>query len=224
MDDVQWSLVVPAKRLAVAKTRLRPVTADLPGPGAAHADLVLALLADTVAAALACPSVRTLIVVTDDPAARRLVRRLGARTVADEPDEGLNPALAHGAAGLRGPVAALSSDLPALRPDELGAALTAAEHAGREGRPRTFVADEAGSGTTLLTAVDVALDPRFGPRSAAAHAAAGALPLTVAVPTLRRDVDTADDLAAVGRLGTGPHTTAVVARLGAGRARSATAG
>lgn len=224
MDGVQWSLVVPAKRLAVAKTRLRPVTADLPDPGAAHADLVLALLGDTVAAALGCPSVRRLLVVTDDPAARRLVRRLGAGTVADEPDEGLNPALAHGAAGLRGPVAALSSDLPALRPEELGAALAAAEDAAREGRPRTFVADEGGIGTTLLTALGVPLDPRFGPGSAAAHAAAGALPLTVAVPTLRRDVDTADDLAAAGRLGTGPRTTAALARLGTRRTPSAAAG
>lgn len=205
MDGVQWSVVVPAKRLAVAKTRLRPATADLPDPGAAHGRLVLALLADTVTAALACPAVRTVLVVTDDPAARRLVRRLGAGTVPDGPDGGLNPALAHGAARLRGPVAALSSDLPALRPADLGAALAAAAGGGR-----TFVADAQGSGTTLLTAHGVPLDPRFGPRSAAAHAATGALPLTGELPTLRRDVDTPDDLAAALRLGTGPHTTAAL--------------
>ena len=213
-NPVRWSLVVPAKRLAGAKTRLRPVTADLPDRGAAHADLVLALLADTVAAALACPAVHVLLVVTDDPAARRLVRRLGAATTPDEPDRGLNPALAHGAAGLPGPVAALSSDLPALRPADLGTALAAAADAAREGRPRAFVADDAGSGTTLLTALGVALDPHFGPRSAAAHPAAGALPLVADVPTLRRDVDTAADLAAAVRLGTGPHTAAALARLG----------
>jgi 2-phospho-L-lactate/phosphoenolpyruvate guanylyltransferase len=200
--------VVPAKRLAVAKTRLRPVTADLPVPAAAHADLVLALLADTVAAALCCPDVGTVLVVTDDPAADRLVRRLGARTVADEPDEGLNPALAHGAAGLPGPVAALSSDLPALRPDELATALAAAA-----GHRRAFVADGHGSGTTLLTARDVPLDPRFGPGSAAAHAASGAVPLPGALPGLRRDVDTAGDLAAAAALGVGRHTAALLALL-----------
>ena len=224
MEGVQWSLVVPAKRLAVAKTRLRPVTASLPDPGDAHAELVLALLADTVAAALVCPAVGDLLVVTDDPAARRLARHLGARTVADEPDRGLNAALAHGAAGMTGPVAALSSDLPALRPGDLGAALAAATDAAAGGRPRAFVADAHGSGTTLLTALGVSLEPRFGPQSAAAHAAAGALPLAGELPTLRRDVDTAEDLAAAGLLGTGPRTTAVLARRGSRVGPAAAAG
>src|SRR4051794_40313219 len=164
-----WSVVIPAKRLALAKTRLRPVTAA-PG-GTAHADLVLALLADTVAAAVDCPRVGRVLVVTDDPAARETVRAIGAATVADEPDRGLNPALAHGARSAGGPaVAALSSDLPALRPDELAAALTAAEAA-----PRCFVTDADGTGTTLLTALGAPLDPRFGTGSAAAHRSGGAL-------------------------------------------------
>ena len=39
----RWSVVVPAKRLAVAKTRLTPLTDTLGGPpGSAHAELVLA--------------------------------------------------------------------------------------------------------------------------------------------------------------------------------------
>ena len=119
-----WSVVVPAKRLAVAKTRLRPLTEAL---AVAHGELVLALLADTVSAALACPAVGEVVVVTDDPAAADVVRALGARTVADTPDRGLNPALEHGARSAAGPaVAALSSDLPALRPVELAAALDAA--------------------------------------------------------------------------------------------------
>jgi 2-phospho-L-lactate guanylyltransferase len=208
VDGVQWSVVVPAKRLDVAKTRLRPVTADLPDPAAAHAGLVLALLADTVAAALAGPAVSAVLVVTDDPAAGRLVRRLGAGTVGDEPDGGLNPALAHGAGRLRGPVAALSSDLPALRPEELSAALAAAEE-----HPRAFVADAHGRGTTLLTAVGLPLDPRFGAESARAHAEAGARLLDGDWPGLRRDVDTADDLRAAVRLGAGPHTRAALADL-----------
>ena len=222
MDGVQWSVVVPAKRLDVAKTRLRPVTAALPDPPAAHADLVLALLADTVAGALACPAVDAVLVVTDDPAAERLVRRLGAGTVADEPDEGLNPALVHGAARLDGPVAALSSDLPALRPGELGAALAAAEAAVPRSL-RAFVADEQGRGTTLLTEAGVPLDPRFGPDSAAAHLASGARQLSGDWPGLRRDVDTEADLQAAVRLGAGPHTRGLLAGLrDAPRTRSAT--
>jgi 2-phospho-L-lactate guanylyltransferase len=200
-----WSVVVPAKRLAVAKTRLRPVTDGL---GSAHADLVLALLADTVAAAVASVPVAEVVVVTDDPAAADVVRALGARTVPDLPDRGLNPALEHGARSARGPaVAALSSDLPALRPFELAAALGAA------GTGRSFVADADGTGTTLLAAVGTDLRPMFGSRSAEAHLGSGAVPLSGDWPGLVRDVDTEADLRAALALGAGTRTTALVGRL-----------
>jgi 2-phospho-L-lactate guanylyltransferase len=203
-----WSVVVPAKRLAVAKTRLRPLTAALGDPpGAEHDALVLALLADTVTAALACAAVTELVVVTDDTAAGDLVRHLGARTVADEPDAGLNPALEHGARSVSGPVAALSSDLPGLRPEELAAALEAASAV-----PRAFVADAQGTGTTLLTAVGVPLRPSFGPGSAEAHRAGGAVSLSGDWPGLVRDVDTDADLRAAVALGA-RHTRALLDRL-----------
>lgn len=204
-------MVVPAKRLAVAKSRLRPFTAS--AGGAAHAEWVLALLADTVAAAVACPAVGAVVVVTDDPGAAEVVTALGATTVPDEPDAGLNPALEHGARATgASAVAALSSDLPALRPEELEAALTAALTAA----PRCFVADAAGTGTTLLTAVGRALDPRFGRSSAAAHRAGGALPLRGPWPGLARDVDTREDLEAARALGVGPRTGSLMARLDRG--------
>jgi 2-phospho-L-lactate/phosphoenolpyruvate guanylyltransferase len=197
-----WSVVVPAKRLAVAKTRLRPLTDRAEHPAAAHEALVLALLADTVAAALACPPVAEVVVVTDEPAAADLVRRLGARTLADEPDGGLNAALAHGAGSVVGDaVAALSSDLPAMRPGELAAALGAAE-----GAPRCFVPDVHGTGTTVLTAVGTPLRPRFGTGSAQAHRDDGAVALTGDWPGLLRDVDDPDDLRAAVALGVGRHT------------------
>jgi 2-phospho-L-lactate guanylyltransferase len=204
-----WSVVVPAKRLGVAKTRLRAVTRG----EAAHAELVLALLADTVSAALASPVVGAVIVVTDDAAAAAAVRGLGARIVPDEPDRGLNPALEHGArsAGVQA-VAALSSDLPALRTEQLTAALAAAGSAAR-----CFVADALGTGTTLLTAVGTALRPHFGRESAAAHRADGAVELDGPWPGLRRDVDTAADLHAALALGAGPRTTALAIHLGAAR-------
>jgi 2-phospho-L-lactate guanylyltransferase len=205
-----WSVVVPAKRLAVAKTRLRPLT-DVLGHGATagHDALVLALLADTVAAAVACPAVAEVVVVTDEPAAAVVVRGLGARTVADQPDRGLNAALEHGSRNAAGSaVAALSSDLPALRPDELAAALRAAA-----GVPRAFVADAQGTGTTLLTAVGVPLRPAFGRRSAEAHRIGGAVGLSGSWPGLVRDVDTDADLRTALALGAGPRTTALLARL-----------
>lgn len=199
-----WSVVVPAKRLAVAKTRLRPLTAARVD----HADLVLALLGDTLAAAIACPVVARVVVVTDEPAAARLAGDLGADVVPDEPDRGLNPALAHGArsTGARA-VAALSSDLPALRPAELAAALEAAGAAAR-----CFVADVHGTGTTLLTAVGTELDPRFGQDSARSHRDSGAAELTGNWPGLLRDVDTEDDLRAALALGAGDRTAGLIAR------------
>jgi 2-phospho-L-lactate guanylyltransferase len=202
-----WSVIVPAKRLAVAKTRLRPLTVD----PAVHAELVLALLADTVAAATACAEVAEVVVVTDEPQAADVVRALGARTVPDEPDRGLNPALDHGARSASGPdVAALSSDLPALRPADLAAALRAARRA-----PRCFVADAQATGTTLLTAAGVDLRPEFGAGSAARHAEGGAVALDGDWPGLVRDVDTDDDLRAALLLGAGPRTTALAVHLGA---------
>jgi 2-phospho-L-lactate guanylyltransferase len=202
-----WSIVVPAKRLPLAKTRLTPLPPGLDGPTqAARARLVLALLADTVAAALASPAVAGVLVVTDDPAATAEVTRLGARAVPDEPDRGLNPALVHGARATGGAaVAALSSDLPALRPEELTAALAGAGRA-----PRCFVADAQGTGTTLLTAVGTDLSPAFGAGSAQRHAAGGAVPLTGDWPGLARDVDTPGDLRAALALGVGPHTAALL--------------
>jgi 2-phospho-L-lactate guanylyltransferase len=203
----QWSIVVPAKRLAVAKTRLRPLTAAL--GGTSHEELVLALLADTVAAAIACPSVAEVVVVTDDPAATDVVRPFGARTVRDQPRNGLNPALEHGARSASRPaVAALSSDLPALRPAELDAALRSAGAS-----PRCFLPDAHGTGTTLLTALGTALLPRFGAGSAQAHRDSGAVALTGNWPGLARDVDTEQDLRAVVVLGPGPRTASFVLRL-----------
>jgi 2-phospho-L-lactate guanylyltransferase len=167
---------------------------------------VLALARDTVRAVLACPLVGEVVAVTDDPAATRALTQLGARAVPDYPRAGLNPALAAAARqlGAARPVAALTADLPALRPAELAAALaTVAPDGHRAG----FVADTAGTGTTLLAApVGVAFTPRFGPDSAARHTAAGARRLAGHWPGLRRDVDTPADLAGAERLGLGNDT------------------
>lgn len=204
-DGVRWSVVVPVKRLDVAKSRL--YAAGRPRPE--HAALALSLALDTVTAALAATAAARVLVVTDDEAAAAAVRAAGAVVVADEPRAGLNPALVHGAARARdlGPhdgVALLSGDLPALRPGELSEALGAAA-----GHRRAFVRDAVGAGTTLLAALPgTALEPRYGPGSAAAHRASGAVELAGDWPSLRHDVDTAADLLAAAALGLGPATAA----------------
>ncbi|GIG86477.1 2-phospho-L-lactate guanylyltransferase [Plantactinospora endophytica] len=207
MGERNWTVVVPVKRLGAAKSRLRGAVHGVP-----HELLALALAEDTVEAVLACAAVRELLVVTGDPQAARTLGRPGVRIVPEPSTAGLNPAFARGAGLVSGgPVAALTADLPALRPNELAEALRAAE-AGPPG-VRRFVADAPGTGTVLLTAATgAALDPRFGPHSAAAHASSGARPLTGAWPTLRRDVDTPADLRAAAVLGLGRHTTAVTRR------------
>jgi len=84
-SPLTWSLVVPVKVLARAKSRL----AVLAGPH--RPALALAMAADTVAAALACPVVDRVIAVTDDAEAARVLAGLGALVTGDEPGRGLNP-------------------------------------------------------------------------------------------------------------------------------------
>ena len=197
--QVQVQVLVAVKALAHAKTRLSPVLAP-----ARRAALVLAMLADTVDAALRCPAVCSVHVVSPDPRVLGHAAELGAHPVTD-PTTNLNDALGHGAAGLdpRVAIAALQGDLPALRPDELGEALACCTGL------RAAVPDRDGGGTVLLMAPPGAgLDPRFGPGSAASHRDSGAVVVRGAWPGLRTDVDTADDLAAAVGLGVGARTAA----------------
>jgi len=226
-----WTVLLPVKVLARAKSRLALLAGDR------RRELALALAADTVAAVLACPAVARVIVVTSDPVAGPLLAALGAVVVPDEPagldglagsgdpgdpaDPGLqhqlNAALRHGAAvaARRWPgtgFAALTADLPALRPAELATALRAAETAATRA---AFVPDAAGIGTTLF-AVPPGGDflPLFGGASRARHAASGAAEIDLGgMAGLRRDVDTPEDLQVVLALGAGPRTTALAGEL-----------
>jgi 2-phospho-L-lactate guanylyltransferase len=206
--NAAWVVVVPVKRAEIAKSRLTGVTAEL------RVELARAFPADCVAAALACDEVRAVVAVTDDKVAAEQLRGLGAEVIPDEPDAGLNPALRHAQAFVRSAygevaVAVLSGDLPALRPAELGTALQRAQRL-----DRAHLADTAGYGTTLLTAMSGAdLRPRFGVGSSKAHLSTGAHRLPEhGLERVRRDVDTREDLRAAVRLGVGAHTAAVLER------------
>jgi 2-phospho-L-lactate guanylyltransferase len=227
-----WTVLLPVKVLARAKSRLAVLAGDR------RRELALALAADTVAAVLACPAVARVVVVTSDPVAGPLLAALGAVVVPDEPagldgpaqagdpaDPGLqdqlNAALRHGAAvaARRWPgtgFAALTADLPALRPAELAMALRAAELAAQTATAgAAFVPDAAGVGTTLF-AVPPGGDfrPLFGGASRARHAASGAAEIYLDdMAGLRRDVDTPEDLQVVLALGAGPRTTALADEL-----------
>ena len=206
---ISWSVLIPVKVLSEAKSRL----AGLAGPR--RGELALAVACDTVTAVLKTGQAARAIVITDDPVAASALRELGARVIPDEPRDGLNAALRHGAAiaarnWQESGTAALSADLPALRPAELARALEAAAV-----WPNAFVADAAGDGTTLYTAAPgVAFRPAFGLASRARHAAGGAIELGLTdVPGLRRDVDTPADLRGAAELGLGPRTAPLATEL-----------
>ncbi|WP_461037838.1 2-phospho-L-lactate guanylyltransferase [Streptomyces mayteni] len=220
-DGSGWALIVPLKPLRLAKSRLAPTAGEALRPS-----LALAFAEDTVSAALTCPLVRKVLVVTDDPLAGERLTALGAAVAPDRPGRGLNAALAHGESAVRNEdpgaaVAALNADLPALRPAELARVLAAAGE-----RPRSFLADAAGVGTTLLAAMPgMPLGPAFGGRSRARHATSGATELLLdGVESVRRDVDTGDDLRDALALGVGPRTAARVRGLTAPAAPTASAG
>ena len=195
-------LVVPVKTLERAKTRLVGTRLDRPA-------LALAFALDTISAAL--PAVRRVLAVTSDPSVVAELQALGVESIPGP--EGLNESLRHGFDILRARdatsvVGALQADLPALRTADLTAALSTA-------RGRSFCPDRQGTGTTLLLSSPGGdLAPAFGIGSATAHAASGATPLLGPWPSLRHDVDTAEDLRLAADLGLGPRTSAAVAPVG----------
>lgn len=203
-----FTVVLPVKPLGQAKSRL-----DL--PPATRRELVLAMAADTVAAALAATLVRGVLVVTDDPQAAKVLTGLGALVVPDRPRAGLNAALSHGVAAARESwpgchAATLSADLPALRTTELDTALRHAELL-----DRSMVPDAAGDGTTLLAArTGVRIAPAYGAGSRQRHERAGHRVIELpAASGLRRDVDTLADLATATEHGLGEFSAAVVTRI-----------
>ena len=206
----RFAVLVPVKPPAFAKSRLRDLGDD------ARRDLAAAFAVDTVTAAAACPLVDRVLVVTDDHELARGLADLGVDVIPDGTSDDLNGTLALAAAEMhrRRPdlrLVALCADLPALRPEELAAALAAAPE-----DVMAFVADADGLGTTAVVAPSLDLfRPAFGPASRQRHLDAGAHEVDgVDVPTLRRDVDDRDDLVEALRLGVGPSTSLVTTVLG----------
>lgn len=201
-----WSVVIPVKRLPEAKSRLAL-------SGERRAALALAFASDTVVAAAASPLVGAVFAVTGDDAVSQRLSALGARILPDDVPGGLNAAVESGRqrALSEDPhrrVAALTADLPGLRTADLTDALSVVPDG------RAFVADAPGSGTTLLLSdTGGTLAARFGPNSRYAHERSGAKLLSGAGQSLRRDVDTVEDLDDAIRLGVGEHTAAALARL-----------
>ena len=202
-----WSVVVPVKHLARAKSRLGGPTT----PGVAT--LALAFFQDTATAAISCMVVDEVLVATSDERVASWALAHGCRVISDDGHPGINAAAAEAARLSSSPrVAIMVSDLPCATPSALQRFLTVATT-----HPTSFLADAAGTGTTIWATTGDAIDPHFGTRSRAAHAAAGAVDVVAdlgADPLLdavRRDVDTESDLADAIRLGVGRQTTIALA-------------
>ncbi len=199
----EYVVVLPVKPPASGKSRLRGLTDDQ------RRDLAGAFALDTAAACLGASGVAAVLAATDDVAFGRRLAALGCVTIPDGEARGLNPVLRQAAAeaGRRWPGSrpvALCADLPALSSADLAAALAAVTTEAHDAQ--AFVGDADGTGTTLYTAPYSTFDPRFGEGSRAAHAAAGAIELSGAWPTLRRDVDDTAGLRAAVDLGVGATT------------------
>lgn len=220
----QWAVVVPAKSLDRAKSRM---TTELSDP--TRRSLVRAMLLDVIAANLRCPAVDTVAVVTADDELAGLAAGAGARVLSEFDEQSAEPEVVSGgdrtfryaaAVGLswalRGTppryrrVAVLASDLPGINERELSTALEAATHV-----ERGFVPDADGAGTTMATfnaGGESGEDLRtfFGADSAREFAASGAHDLAAGArwDGLRRDVDSVAHLNHISDLG--EHTRLVV--------------
>jgi 2-phospho-L-lactate guanylyltransferase len=201
-----WTIVLPVKPFHQAKSRLAT------WHGTSRADVAHAFFRDTLEAAVGTAGIGQVLVVTGDEQAAAEARSAGALTVPDHPPSGLNAAIRTAGfrvqtLGVRGPIAVLTTDLPALRSVELGKVLdTAAYH------QRAFLADHTGHGTTLLAAARPQwLSPAFEGNSRDRHRLGGAHEITgLDVSSVRLDVDTFDDLQLARRLGVGRHTRGIL--------------
>ncbi len=200
-----YGVVIPVKAPAVAKSRLAPLG------DAVRRELSVAFAMDTISAVIRCSLVSRVLVVTDDAFFAADLASLGVQVIPDGVTGDLNGTLLLGAAELHRAdpglgLAAVFSDLPALRADELTEALLAAQDQGL-----SFVADAHGLGTTAVAAPTLeTFRTRFGLDSRLAHLEAGAYELGTDVPGLRHDVDTPADLATALKLGVGERTACVV--------------
>lgn len=200
-------VIIGVKDLNIAKSRLMGVFSPQ------HRErLVLAILADTIAAVRYIRMIGPIVVVTPDHRVAALAAEMGALAVRDPTSRNdidpLNAALIAGEAKVRTQTCncmVLQGDLPSLRPAELTRAINAAC-----GFPRNFVADRHYGGTSALFAFGASLRPCFGAKSAERHRRSGAVELTGMGAGLRCDIDTAEDLCYATGLGLGSKTEKII--------------
>lgn len=177
-----------------------------------RAALAAAMLAD-VAAAVRTGPVDRVVVAASGPTGAAAAGALGLDVLLDPPSAAsLDDVLDAATGRLLGTatLVVIAADLPQLRPDDV-AELVAVD-------AQVAVAPTADGGTgALLRRPPAVIGTAFGPGSAAAHLhlghRAGVETRTVSLPGFRHDVDTWEDLVALGDDVVGRATAALLARL-----------
>jgi 2-phospho-L-lactate guanylyltransferase len=217
------AIVLPVKDYARAKHRLSAVFA-----GDQRRALMKAMLADVLAALDRVRAPHTLLLVTAEPQAIEAAARIGAEVVAEASEPGHSRAAARGVAVCvaRGVerVLLIPGDCPLLDPASVDGLLARPP---ARGGSVGLVTDRAGEGTNaLLLEPPDAIVPAFGPGSHERHRTAArtnGIPFEVLdIPSLRLDVDTPSDVAAlrsalVDRPDAAPHTSETLRELAAAR-------
>lgn len=211
---MRTAAVLPVKRFAAAKRRLRGVIVD-----EARGELARAMLTDVLDALARCTALERTFVVTADPDAAVLARASGARVIADRSECGQSAAVSLGieaviAAGFERALC-VPGDCPALDPRDVDSLLGSAPG---EHEEVVIVPDRHGTGTNaLVLAPPDAIAPSFGPESFERHrrlAHAAGIGVRVMRPrSLVLDIDTRADLARLREelpAATAPHTRALL--------------
>lgn len=206
-----WALV-PVKRFDRAKSRLADA---LDGP--ARAGLAAAMLEDVLDVLIRSKLFAGTLVVTSDPDAAAIARRLGAAVIEDVANDGVNAAVAQGVRRLSwwgaARVTIVPSDVPLLTVEEIGALVAAGILSPVAMTPATR---DGGTNLLALCPIDV-IAPAFGADSLSRHVdaavKAGVEPSIVPLKGAGVDIDVPADLDAVRRSVAGTRTRLSLARL-----------
>jgi len=179
--------LIPVKELSQAKARLAPVL-----DAAGRRKLALALFRDVLAAALACPAIDGVAVVSRDADVLSIAVEAGAQGLPERGD--LNEALTSAAEKLRARgvdrLVVLAADLPLVTAEDIQAVA--------EADADVVVVPSTDGGTNALALRPGAIAFQFGPKSAQRHLKAareaGLRTLLLDLPGLGLDIDTPSDL------------------------------
>jgi len=208
-------VLIPAKALSVAKTRLGKRFSD-----AQRRALARAMYLDVLEAALAARSPDRVAVVSSEAEMLSTAREMGAIALDERFPRGLNAAVkfatAHLAAAGARELAVVLSDIPLVTPDDIDAMFEAAQ---AKARCVVLTPSREGTGTNMvLRRPPDVIKTRFGPRSLARHIGecrlAGVEQVIFPCWRAALDLDRPEDIAQFIQAASAGHTFRELTRLG----------